>query len=86
MFVQFAPGVPRTEIWRALHGAASLQADIGKYVIAVSEDIDPENTERGVLVFSWPIAPIRSRTCRSRPIARRAMVRNRAGMDSIRPC
>src|SRR6202166_3397817 len=43
VFVQFAPGVPRTEIWRALHGAASLQADIGKYVIAVSEDIDPEN-------------------------------------------
>jgi UbiD family decarboxylase len=43
LFVQFAPGVPRTEIWRALHGAASLQADIGKYVIAVSEDIDPEN-------------------------------------------
>jgi len=43
VFVQFASGVPRTEIWRALHGAASLQADIGKYVIAVSEDIDPEN-------------------------------------------
>jgi UbiD family decarboxylase len=43
VFVQFAPGVPRTEVWRALHGAASLQADIGKYVIAVSEDIDPEN-------------------------------------------
>ena len=43
VFVQFKPGVPRTEIWRALHGAATLQADIGKYVIAVSEDIDPEN-------------------------------------------
>jgi UbiD family decarboxylase len=43
VFVQFAPGVPRTEVWRALHGAASLQADIGKYVIAVSEDVDPEN-------------------------------------------
>jgi UbiD family decarboxylase len=52
MFVQFAPGVPRTEIWRALHGAASLQADIGKYVIAVSEDIDPENTDA---VF-WSLA------------------------------
>src|ERR1700726_2548954 len=43
VFVQFAQGVPRSEVWRALHGAASLQADIGKYVIAVSEDIDPEN-------------------------------------------
>jgi 3-polyprenyl-4-hydroxybenzoate decarboxylase len=52
MFVQFAPGTPRTEIWRALHGAASLQADIGKYVIAVSEDIDPENLDA---VF-WSLA------------------------------
>jgi UbiD family decarboxylase len=52
LFVQFAPGVPRTEIWRALHGAASLQADIGKYVIAVSEDIDPDNPDA---VF-WSLA------------------------------
>jgi UbiD family decarboxylase len=52
MFIQFAPDVPRTEIWRALHGASSLQADIGKYVIAVSEDIDPENA---AAVF-WSLA------------------------------
>jgi 4-hydroxy-3-polyprenylbenzoate decarboxylase len=52
LFVQFAHGVPRTEIWRALHGAATLQADIGKYVIAVSEDIDPENPDA---VF-WSLA------------------------------
>jgi UbiD family decarboxylase len=52
MFVQFAPGVPRTEIWRALQGAAGLQADIGKYVIAVSEDIDPHNPDA---VF-WSLA------------------------------
>jgi 4-hydroxy-3-polyprenylbenzoate decarboxylase len=52
MFVQFAAGTARTEIWRALHGAASLQADIGKYVIAVSEDIDPDNPDA---VF-WSLA------------------------------
>jgi UbiD family decarboxylase len=52
IFVQFANNVPRTEIWRALNGAASLQADCGKYVIAVSEDIDPEN---GDAVF-WSLA------------------------------
>jgi 4-hydroxy-3-polyprenylbenzoate decarboxylase len=52
MFVQFAPGVPRTEVWRALYGAAGLQADIGKYVIAVSEDIDPHNPDA---VF-WSLA------------------------------
>ena len=28
MFVQFAPGMPQTEIWRGLHGAASLQAEM----------------------------------------------------------
>jgi UbiD family decarboxylase len=52
VFVQFAAGVPRTEIWRALQGTASLQADIGKYVIAVSEDIDPHNVDA---VF-WSLA------------------------------
>jgi UbiD family decarboxylase len=52
LFVQFAHGVPRTEVWRALHGAATLQADIGKYVIAVSEDINPENPDA---VF-WSLA------------------------------
>jgi len=52
MFVQFDRGTPRTEVWRALHGAANLQADIGKYVIAVSEDIDPDNADA---VF-WSLA------------------------------
>ena len=52
VFVQFAAGTPRTEIWRALQGAASLQADIGKYVIGVSADIDPENPDA---VF-WSLA------------------------------
>jgi UbiD family decarboxylase len=52
VFVQFAPGTPRTEIWRALQGAATLQADIGKYVIGVSEDIDPDNPDA---VF-WSLA------------------------------
>ena len=37
------PKTPRTEVWRALYGATSLRADCGKYVIAVNEDIDPDN-------------------------------------------
>jgi 4-hydroxy-3-polyprenylbenzoate decarboxylase len=32
-----------SEIWRALYGATSLHRAAGKYVIAVNEDIDPEN-------------------------------------------
>ena len=43
IFLQMEPGTPRTEIWRALYGATSLRADCGKYVIAVNEDIDPDN-------------------------------------------
>ncbi len=52
LFLQMAHGVPQTEVWRALNGAATLQAQCGKIVIAVSEDIDPHNTDA---VF-WSLA------------------------------
>src|SRR5262245_9367062 len=52
IFVQFGRGTPRTEVWRGLHGAATLRPECGKIVIAVSEDIDPENTDA---VF-WSLA------------------------------
>jgi 4-hydroxy-3-polyprenylbenzoate decarboxylase len=45
IFLQFANGAPRTEVWRGLQGASAKQADCGKIVIAVSEDIDPTNTD-----------------------------------------
>jgi UbiD family decarboxylase len=45
IFLQFANGTPRTEVWRGMQGAAAKQADCGKIVIAVSEDIDPTNTD-----------------------------------------
>ncbi len=52
IFVVMERGTPRTEVWRALYGAASFRADCGKYVIAVNDDIDPEN---GDAVF-WALA------------------------------
>src|SRR5258705_4038969 len=52
IFLQFAPGVPRSEVWRGLQGAATLKADCGKIVIAVSDDIDPTHTDA---VF-WSLA------------------------------
>jgi len=52
IFLQFAAGVARTEVWRGLQGAAMLKADCGKIVIAVSDDIDPTNTDA---VF-WSLA------------------------------
>jgi 4-hydroxy-3-polyprenylbenzoate decarboxylase len=45
LVVQVARGTPRTEIWRALYGAASLHRAAGKYVIAVDGDIDPDNAD-----------------------------------------
>jgi UbiD family decarboxylase len=52
IFVQYAQDTPRTEVWRGLHGAATLLADCGKICIAVSEDIDPSNPDA---VF-WSLA------------------------------
>jgi 4-hydroxy-3-polyprenylbenzoate decarboxylase len=52
LFVQCAQGMPRTEVWRALHGASTLLADCGKICIAVSEDIDPHNTD----AIFWSLA------------------------------
>jgi 4-hydroxy-3-polyprenylbenzoate decarboxylase len=45
IFLQFIPGVPRTEVWRALAGASTLRADCGKLVIAISDDIEASNTD-----------------------------------------
>jgi 4-hydroxy-3-polyprenylbenzoate decarboxylase len=52
IFVQYAQGTPRTEVWRGLNGASTLLADCGKICIAVSDDIDPSNTDA---VF-WSLA------------------------------
>ena len=52
MFIQFERGVPTTEVWRALYGVTTLQSLVGKYVIAIDEDIDPEN---GDAIF-WALA------------------------------
>ena len=52
IFVQYAQGTARTEVWRGLHGASTLLADCGKICIAVSEDIDPANADA---VF-WSLA------------------------------
>ncbi len=38
-------GMPRTEIWRALYGIASYRRAEGKWVVAVDEDIDPDNAD-----------------------------------------
>ena len=58
VILQFARGVPRTEIWRALYGVLTLQAFVGKFVIAVDEDIDPHNADAVFWAMSYRCNPI----------------------------
>jgi len=55
--LQFARGVPETEIWRALYGAVSFQRSVGKFVIAVDEDIDPQNTDAILWALAYRMHP-----------------------------
>jgi len=59
VFLQFARGTEKTEIWRALHGTMTLQAAIGKYVIAVDEDIDPDNADAVFWAMAYRCDPAR---------------------------
>jgi 4-hydroxy-3-polyprenylbenzoate decarboxylase len=52
IFLEFDRSAPQSEIWRGLQGAATLQAQCGKIVIAVSDDIDSRNADA---VF-WSLA------------------------------
>ena len=52
-----SPGMPTTEIWRALYGAAALHRAAGKWVIAVNEDIDPDNSDALFWAMSYRANP-----------------------------
>ena len=42
---QFERGTSQTEVWRALRGAANRYRFAGRWIIAIDEDIDPENCD-----------------------------------------
>jgi 4-hydroxy-3-polyprenylbenzoate decarboxylase len=58
IFLQFASGTPKTEIWRGLQGASTRLADSGKVVIAVSEDVDPNNADAVFWSMAYRCNPI----------------------------
>jgi UbiD family decarboxylase len=58
VFLQFERGTPRTEVWRALHGALTIQAIVGKFVIAIDDDIDPENPDSVFWAMSYRCNPV----------------------------
>ena len=51
------PKTPSTEVWRALYGAAAWNRAAGKYVIAVNEDIDPDNADAIFWAMSYRANP-----------------------------
>jgi len=51
--IQFVRGTPETEIWRALDGASTLHRFAGKWIIAVDDDIDPQNAD----ALFWAMSP-----------------------------
>ncbi len=59
IIVQFERDAPRTEIWRALYGVASLRRAEGKWIVAVNEDIDPDNTDAVFWAMSYRCKPHR---------------------------
>ena len=71
IFVQFKYGVPKTEVWRALHGCSAFVAGQGKIVIGVSDDIDPTSVD----AVLWSIA------YRSNPLEDAVMLPFRRGVQ-----
>jgi UbiD family decarboxylase len=55
--IQFARGAPESEIWRALHGASSLHRFAGKWIVAVDEDIAPDNADALFWAMSYRCQP-----------------------------
>jgi 4-hydroxy-3-polyprenylbenzoate decarboxylase len=55
--IQFERGVQETEVWRALNGASTLHRFAGKWVIAVDEDIDPDNADALFWAMSYRCQP-----------------------------
>jgi len=50
--------MPRTEVWRALYGAATLLRAGGKFVIALNDDIDPSNADALFWAMAYRCNPI----------------------------
>ena len=56
--ISVAKGTSRTEIWRALNGAAFFKGDMGKITIAVNEDIDPDNADAILWAMAYRMNPV----------------------------
>jgi UbiD family decarboxylase len=50
-------GMPESEIWRALYATSAVHRFAGKWVIAVNDDIDPENADALFWAMSYRCQP-----------------------------
>jgi 4-hydroxy-3-polyprenylbenzoate decarboxylase len=50
-------GTPRQEVWRAMYGLCSQHRAVGKYVVALDEDIDPQNMDAVWWALSYRCNP-----------------------------
>lgn len=58
IFLQFKRGAVQSEVWRGLQGTATLQAQCGKIVIAVTDDVDPRNADAVFWSMAYRSNPI----------------------------
>ncbi len=57
--ITVAQNIAKTEIWRALYGAAFFKGDCGKICIAVNEDIDPDNADALFWAMAYRMNPVK---------------------------
>ena len=57
--VTLEKGTSRTEVWRALQGAAFFKGDCGKICIAVNEDIDVDNADALLWAMAYRMNPVK---------------------------
>jgi 4-hydroxy-3-polyprenylbenzoate decarboxylase len=55
--IQFERGTPETEVWRAMQAASILHRFAGKWIVAVDDDIDPENADALFWAMSYRCQP-----------------------------
>jgi 3-polyprenyl-4-hydroxybenzoate decarboxylase len=55
--LQFERDSPQTEVWRALYAAVTIQRPAGKFVIAIDDDIDPNNADAILWAMTYRAKP-----------------------------
>jgi len=58
LVVTLEKGTSRTEVWRALRGAAFFKADCGKICIAVNDDISADNADALLWAMAYRMNPV----------------------------